>query len=44
MRNRNTIEFLEVWEGLYNPDFSRVQFEAVKNKAGLNRFVVTPTK
>ena len=44
MRNRNTIEFLAVWEILHNPDFNRVQFEAVKNEAGLNRFVMTPTK
>jgi len=44
MRNRNTIEFLAVWEELHNPDFNRVQFEAVKNEAGLNRFVMTPTK
>lgn len=44
MRNRNTIEFLGVWEQLHNPDFNRVQFEAVKNEAGLNRFVMTPTK
>ncbi len=44
MRNRNTIEFLAVWEELHNPDFNRVQFEAVKNEAGLNRFVMTPAK
>ena len=44
MRNRNTIEFLGVWEELHNPDFNRVQFEAVKNEDGLNRFVMTPTK
>ncbi|WP_310605349.1 KilA-N domain-containing protein [Anaerosporobacter sp.] len=44
MRNRNTIEFLSVWEELHNPNFNRVQFEAVKNEAGLNRFVMTPTK
>ena len=44
MRNRNTIELLGVWEELHNPDFNRVQFEAVKNEAGLNRFVMTPTK
>lgn len=44
MRNRNTIEFLGVWEGLHNPDFNRVQFEAVKSEAGLNRFVMTPSK
>ncbi|MDO4940019.1 MAG: KilA-N domain-containing protein [Lachnospiraceae bacterium] len=44
MRNRNTIEYLSIWEELHNPDFNRVQFEAVKNEAGLNRFVMTPTK
>ena len=44
MRNRNTVEFLGVWETLHNPDFNRVQFEAVKSEAGLNRFVMTPTK
>lgn len=40
----NKTEFLAVWEELYNPNLNRVQFEAVKNKAGLNRFVMTPTK
>lgn len=44
MRNRNTIEFLGVWEELHNPDFNRVQFDTVKNEAGLNRFVMTPKK
>jgi len=44
MRNKNTIEFIGVWEELHNPNFNRVQFEAVKNEAGLNRFVMTPTK
>ncbi|MBR0318343.1 MAG: KilA-N domain-containing protein [Spirochaetia bacterium] len=44
IRNRNTIEFLAVWETLHNPDFNRVQFDTVKNEAGLNRFVMTPTK
>lgn len=34
MRNRNTIEFLGVWEELHNLNFNRVQFEAVKNEAG----------
>ena len=44
MRNRNTIEFLGTWETLYNSNFNRVKFEAVKSDAGLNRFVMTPTK
>lgn len=34
MRNRNTVEFLAVWEELHNPDFNRVQFEAVRSEAG----------
>ena len=44
MRNRNTIEFLGVWETLHNPGFNRVQFDTVKTEAGANRFVMTPTK
>ena len=40
----NTVEYLAVWEELHNPDFNRVQFEAVRSEAGLNRFVMTPTK
>ena len=39
MRNRNTIEFLAVWEILHNPDFNRVQFEAVKKDAGTNAYM-----
>ena len=35
MRNRNTVEFLAVLEELHNPDFNRVQFEAVRSEAGL---------
>lgn len=44
MRNRNTIEFLGIWESLYNPNFNRVEFEAFKSQAGLNSFVLTPQK
>ena len=44
MRNRNTIEFLGVWETLYNPDFNRVEFDAFRTQAGLNSFVMTPQK
>ncbi len=44
MRNRNTIEYLAVWESLHNENFNRVQFEAVRSEAGLNRFVMTPAK
>ena len=44
MRNRNTVEFLGLWEELHNDSFNRVQFEAVRDEAGLNRFVLTPKK
>lgn len=44
MRNRNTIEFLGVWESLYNADFNRVEFDAFRIQAGLNSFVMTPQK
>ena len=44
MRNRNTVEFLAVWEELHNPKFKRVQFETVRSEAGLSRFVMMPTK
>ena len=44
MRNRNTIEFLGIWEMLSNPNFNRVQFEAVRIEAGPNRFIMTLTK
>lgn len=44
MRNRNTIEFLGLWESLHNPSFNRVQFDTFKTEAGLNRFIMTPSK
>lgn len=44
LRNRNTIEFLGVWELLYNPEFNRVEFDAFRSQAGLNSFVMTPQK
>ncbi|GAB2024390.1 hypothetical protein OfM1_04600 [Lactovum odontotermitis] len=44
MRNRNTVEFLGIWESLNNKNFNRVEFEAVKNQAGLNSFVMTPQR
>lgn len=44
MRTRATVEFLGIWEVLNNPNFNRVDFEAVKNEAGSNAFVMTPSK
>lgn len=42
MRNRNTIEYLGVWEQLHNPNFNSIEFDAFKNEAGLNSFTLTP--
>lgn len=38
MRNRNTLEFIGLWEVLNNTNFNRVQFDTFRNEAGLNRF------
>lgn len=42
MRNRTTVEFLGVWEQLYNPDFNPIEFDGFRKQAGLNSFVLTP--
>ncbi len=41
LRNKNTIEFLGIWEEMYNPNFNSPEFEGIKNMAGLNRFVLS---
>jgi len=42
LRNRNTVEFLGIWEQLNNPDFKVLEFEDFKKQAGLNSFTLTP--
>ncbi len=44
MRNRNTIEYLGIWEGLYNPHFNPLEFEGFRKEAGLNAFTLSPQK
>lgn len=44
MRNRNTIEFLGIWETLYNPTFNPLEFEGIRSEAGLNAFTMSPTR
>lgn len=44
MRNRNTLEFVGLWEVLNNENFNRVQFDTFRNESGLNRFIMTPQK
>ncbi len=41
LRNRNTIEFLGIWEHLNNPSFNPIEFDGIRNQAGLNSFVLT---
>ena len=44
LRNKNTIEFIGIWEEIYNPDFNYPEFEGIKNEAGLNRFTLSVKK
>lgn len=44
LRNRNTIEYLGIWEQLYNPDFKPTEFEGFRLQAGLNAFTLSPKK
>ena len=44
MRTRNTIEYLGIWEYLYNPNFKPLEFEGFKNEAGANAFTLSPQK
>ncbi len=44
LRNKNTIEFIGIWEQLNNPGFNSPEFEGVKNEAGLNRFTLSVKK
>ena len=42
LRNRNTLEFVGIWEQLNNPNFNPVEFDGIKMQAGLNSFTLTP--
>ncbi len=42
LRNRNTLEFIGIWEHLNNPDFKPVEFDGFRMQAGLNSFTLTP--
>lgn len=41
LRNRNTLEYLGVWEKLYNPNFNYGEFATIRNQAGLNSFKIS---
>lgn len=44
MRSKSTISFIGLWEVLHNPNFNYLEFEAIKNEAGDNSFVMTPKR
>lgn len=41
LRNRNTLELLALWEQMHNLDFNPVEFDGIKNQAGLNSFAIS---
>lgn len=41
LRNRNTLEYLGIWEKLYNPNFNYGEFATIRNQAGLNSFKIS---
>ncbi len=44
LRNKNTVEFLGIWEKLNNPNFNSPEFEGIYNEAGTNRFMLSVKK
>ena len=43
LRNRNTLEYIGIWEKVYNPDFNYGEFATIRNQAGLNRLKIYAT-
>lgn len=41
LRNRNTIEFLAIWEQLNNPGFNPIELDGIRKQSGLNSFILT---
>ena len=41
LRNKNTLEFLGVWESINNMNFNSVEFDGIKNASGVNRFSIS---
>jgi hypothetical protein len=41
LRNRNTVEFLGIWESVYNPSFNYGEFAIIKSQAGLNSYKIS---
>ena len=41
LRNRNTLEYIGIWEKVYNPDFNYGEFAIIRNQSGLNSFKIS---
>lgn len=41
LRNRNTLEFIGIWEKVYNPNFNYGEFATIRNQSGLNSFKIS---
>ena len=41
LSNRNTLEYLGIWENLYNPNFNYGEFATIRNQSGLNSFKIS---
>ena len=41
LRNRNTIEYVGIWESIYNPEFNYGEFAIIKSQAGLNSYKIS---
>ena len=41
LRNRNTLEYIDIWEQVYNPNFNYGEFATIKSKSGLNSFKIS---
>jgi len=41
LRNRNTIEYIGIWERIHNPDFNYGEFAIIKSQAGLNNYKIS---
>ena len=41
LRNRNTLEYIGIWEKVYNPNFNYGEFAIIKSQSGLNSFKIS---
>jgi len=41
LRNRNTVEYLGIWEKIHNPDFNYGEYAIITSKAGLNNYKIS---